>query len=268
MKTIYTLLFSTVLISFFACQKEVHFIGDTPGKIEDTSLTKFLAATGISDATLKMNLDSLVTRAKHHGWWDLCIAVYPMAGGTAKSCAVNLKSPGTFDITWAGSPSFHSDGVDGFTESDYGDTNFNDTLFAYNNASMGFYSLTNNTNCGYDMGNYGAGVYNEIGAHLDCDFEDFFGGSDFGYQPENSIGWIMASSTSSNVKFYWNDSVFYSKEGIGDNTHYTGSNMNIGWTNDDSPPNRKCGFAIIGKGFTDLQESQMYHDIADFVSKK
>ena len=267
MKT-YTPLLAFASLFLFSCQKEIHFVDETPTIVEDTALTKFITATEINDTALKTDLDSLIIKAKRHGWWDLCTAIYPMVGGTATACAVNLKSPGTYDITWVGTPSFHADGVDGFTESDYGDTNFNDSLFTYNNASMGFYSLTNSTDCGYDMGNYGSGNYNEIGVHLNCDFEDFLGGQYFGFQPANSIGWIMSSSTSSNVKFYWNDSTIYSKGDIGDPTHYTYSNINIGWTNDDAPPNRKCGFAIIGKGFTDTQESLMYTDIADFVEQK
>jgi hypothetical protein len=265
MKTFTPLLAFFTGLFFFSCQKEFYFVDE---RVEDTALNKFIIATKISDTGLKTAIDTLIARAKRHNWWDLCTAIYPMAGGTSTACAVNLKSPGTFDITWVGTPSFHSDGVDGFTKTDYGDTNFNDSLYAFNNASLGFYSLTNNTECGYDMGNYGSGKYNEIGINLACDFEEFLGGSYFGYNAPGTLGWIMASSTSSDVKFYRNDWAFYSKGDVGDSTHYTFSNINIGWTNDDSPPNRKCGFAIIGKGFTDLQESLMYSDIADFIVDK
>src|SRR5436190_22801042 len=71
---------------------------DTGGtKVDTTALGKFVKATGITDQVLKVNLDSLITRAKNHGWWDLCKAIYPFAGGTQTSCQYNLKDPRDLD---------------------------------------------------------------------------------------------------------------------------------------------------------------------------
>lgn len=59
-----------------------------------------------------LNTNYLVVALKSDGTWDTCVAIYPFVGGTAVSCAVNLKSPGTFDLTFVNTVAgdFTSDG--------------------------------------------------------------------------------------------------------------------------------------------------------------
>ena len=48
----------------------------------------------------KKAINNYVISLKSDNVWDLIHADYPMVGGTVISCAVNLKNPGTFDITF------------------------------------------------------------------------------------------------------------------------------------------------------------------------
>jgi len=48
------------------------------------------------------------------GWWSKLVACYGVYGGTANSgaaAAINWKSPGTYNVTWSGNPTFNSLGV-------------------------------------------------------------------------------------------------------------------------------------------------------------
>src|SRR5436853_6337635 len=95
-----TLLSAFFCLLLFSCQKEAsnsnnraNGNGDNNTPVDTSALGKFIKATGINDPALKDNLDSLITRARRHGWWDLSNVIYPFAGGTQASCKYNLKDP-------------------------------------------------------------------------------------------------------------------------------------------------------------------------------
>lgn len=58
------------------------------------------ARGGSLTATEKFAVNNYVIALKHGGVWVLTHADYPMVGGTVISCAVNLRNPGTFDLTF------------------------------------------------------------------------------------------------------------------------------------------------------------------------
>src|SRR5689334_2441444 len=91
MKTFILLAFATILL--FSCKKETAPSNQNTNVVDTSAVGKFVTAAAITNAQLKVNLDSLVARAKRHGWWELCNAIYPFAGGTAASCKYNLKDP-------------------------------------------------------------------------------------------------------------------------------------------------------------------------------
>lgn len=98
-------------------------------------------------------INSYVKAAKGtNGWWDDALADYPMVGGAATSCAVNLKNPGTFDLTFVNTVSgdFTSNG---WTPN--GSTSYGNTGIVYpgsNNTFFEYYSRTNSNGNFEDIG--------------------------------------------------------------------------------------------------------------------
>jgi hypothetical protein len=88
----------------------------------DTDAQAFFTATGISDTTQKNAVDALVVSLKADGIWTKCIAIYPFVGGTSATHAVNLKNPGTYDISWSGTVTHDSNGITGNGTDGYGNT--------------------------------------------------------------------------------------------------------------------------------------------------
>lgn len=78
----------------------------------DTDVTTFLTATSITNNRIQYGLDFFVTRMKALSVWTKFVGVYPYVGGTAATHAVNLKSPGTFNLTFNGTYSHSGNGVD------------------------------------------------------------------------------------------------------------------------------------------------------------
>jgi len=86
----------------------------------------FITNTGITDSTIVAEIDSLVDRAKRHGWWTLCPAIYPFVGGTATTHKYNLKDARDLDaayrLVFNGTWTHGVDGITGDGSTSYADT--------------------------------------------------------------------------------------------------------------------------------------------------
>ena len=97
-----------------------------------------------------------------------------MVGGTANTTKWNLKDPrdsdGAYRLTFYGNPVFASTGILFPTTLDYADTHLADSAIGgYNNASISYYSRTQNAISGYDMGcSDGTVPYNELSIYADA----------------------------------------------------------------------------------------------------
>ena len=116
-------------------------VSDTVGF--DPDATTFFVAAGITDSTQKAAVSSMVTSLKINSLWTKFHALYPFVGGSALAHAVNLKSPGTYDITWYNSIIHDANGVKGDGISAYGDTGLNvNTVTDLNSMAFGVYVHT------------------------------------------------------------------------------------------------------------------------------
>lgn len=99
------------------------------------------ARGGSLTVTEKGAISTYVGNLKGSGVWTLISAGYPMVGGTAISCAVNLKNPGTFDITWVNTiaSDFTANGWTPNGSTSFGITNHPPTNFLF----LEYYSRTN-----------------------------------------------------------------------------------------------------------------------------
>lgn len=85
------------------------WIGYTP---TDADVIAFLTATGIVNDRIEYALDKWVIQMKALGVWTKFVGVYPYVGGTSATHAVNLKTPGTFNLIFNGTYSHSANGVD------------------------------------------------------------------------------------------------------------------------------------------------------------
>jgi len=287
---------STILLTFaclflFACEKEVKYADVTTNVIDTSALGKFIKATGIVDTKLKANLDSLITRARRHGWWDLCNVIYPLAGGTQGSCKYNLKDPRDADAafrlsfiggTWIFTFIAANPGATG-----YGYTYFNPStqIADPNSCHLSVYSM-DDVPGGADNADIGA--YDDsahLGFYLSTrdTYPDSSGKplaeiskSVFQGTSQNGAGFFLTTKTSaSNASLYWGSSLVGqdSTAGSGNlpnldlficNQNFTGSAEPY----DAGFSQRGFAFITIGSGINNTIEALMYLDISDFVDNK
>ena len=109
----------------------------------ETDAQAFITAAAITDPTQQSAINQLVVDLKGYNVWTKMKAVYPIVGGSASSHAVNLKTPGTYNMTFATGWTHSSTGMtpNGAT---YADTSLNiNTVMSLNSMAFGVYSRTN-----------------------------------------------------------------------------------------------------------------------------
>jgi hypothetical protein len=85
----------------------------------------------------------LVQNLKAASLWSVWNALYPFVGGSSTSHSVNLKNPGTHNITWGGSVTHNTNGITGDGTSGYGNTNLNaNSVLNVNSTSLYAYCKT------------------------------------------------------------------------------------------------------------------------------
>jgi hypothetical protein len=262
MKPIVQLFFLIFVITLFsACQKP--FLN--PDGDYDANAKTFIDNAGITDATQKTAINDLTKQLKSSSLWSKFMAIYPMVGGTANTTKWNLKDPRNADaayrLTFNGSPIFSTTGILFPTNSDYADTHLTDSMFSYNNNAISYYSRTQNSQDGYDIGCIDYALpFNEFAIYHPSDATEWFGFHAYGTAPSVTTGLFILSSTANDVKRYDNAVVTDSK-GSAPVFGFTGKPVLIGWVlYAPSGGHRECSLATIGSGLTD-QEVQTFDKI-------
>jgi len=137
------------------------------GVAYDSDAQAYFTAASITDGTQKDAWNTFVVSAKANGYYSKLLAAYPFLGGTASSHSYNAINPATFQITWSGSLSHNSNGVNQSVNGT-GDTGFGNTSgWTSTSASFGCYLRTGITtdkipigdgNSTYIYGNSGTSV--------------------------------------------------------------------------------------------------------------
>jgi len=102
----------------------------SPGRVKvtggaaafDADAQAFFTAASITDSTQKSAVNQLVLDLKSYNIWTKIKALYPIVGGSASSHAVNLKTPGTYNLTFATGVTHSSTGMTGNGTSGYANT--------------------------------------------------------------------------------------------------------------------------------------------------
>lgn len=234
----------------------------------DADALAFFTAASITDTTQKSAVNQLVLDLKSYNIWTKCLALYPIVGGGAGSHAVNLKTPGTYNLTFATGMTHSSTGMVSNGTTGYANTQFNpSTQSTLNNTHLSFYSRTNVENSSIDAGNSnGSGTqwllatrFTGVGAISD-QYNSTTGR--ITNANTNSQGFYIQSRTASNVhKLFKNNSQLGTT-----NTGASGSLLNLNLTllcsNQNGTPisysTRECAFASIGDGLTDAEAANFY----------
>jgi hypothetical protein len=249
----------------------------------DADATAFFTAASITDTTQKSAVNTLALTLKSANIWTKMKALYPIVGGSASSHAVNLKQPGTFNLTFS----------TGWTHSSTGMTPSNayantflipNTHLTSNNHHLSFYSRTEVSGSASDLAcqsiqasstQYGYMILSARNTVINV-------GPYFQQQTQNenrlnpsrtsTAGFYNGSRTSSiSFKGYVNGSL------VGTNTNTASSissylpvnSLYLGAFNINnngvistlSYSTRECAFASIGDGLTDAEALSFYNAI-------
>lgn len=240
-------------------------ISAASGGASDADAQAFITAASITDPTQISAIDQLVLDLKSYNIWTKMSAIYPICGGSASSHAVNLKTPGTYNLTFSTGWTHASTGMT--PSSAYADTALTTSVIGLNSGHLSYYSRTNSTIAAEEMGalqnspnSYTDLLINYSGFGATFRYND--NGAGTGTANANSQGFYIGSRTASNViKLFKNGSTLQSLTSASGSTSST-RNIYIGAINNAGTPffysNRQCAFASIGDGLTDTEASNFY----------
>lgn len=234
----------------------------------DNDAFTFLTAAGITNTTQRNAINKLVIDLKYYNLWTKQKALYPIVGGVAASHAVNLKTPGTYNLSFTGGWTHSSTGMTPNGTSDYANTNLNSsTQLTLNDTHLSFYSRSNVPGGVHvEIGNYnGSSVIN-----LRPTVAFAIGGpSSTSYNATtNSTGLWLTSRTSNTVlKGYRNGILDATSTSLMSAT-YANLNLLIAARNESGTPlyfsTKQCAFASIGDGLTDVDALNFYNIVQQY----
>lgn len=136
----------------------------------DTDASAYLAAlvtAGVTPSASQIQAAHyFATATKWAGVWSLGTAWYPFIGGTAAAHSVNMKLPGTYNISWTGGVTHNANGITGDGTTGYGDTGIvPNSVLSQNSKHLSLYSRTDGQATAVDFGAYSsASSLDQIGA--------------------------------------------------------------------------------------------------------
>ena len=236
----------------------------------DPDAQAFITAASITDPTQQSAINTLVTDLKGYNIWTKFKAIYPIVGGSASAHAVNLKTPGTYNLTFAS----------GWTHSSTGMTPLNafantalipNSVLSLNSVHISGYLRTNLQFSGpiistEDAGTYNNGLYiwpwqstNQYSVRINDN-----GLSGVGSAPADIRGLHIATRTASNVKKYRlnNTELFNSAEtptGLNTSSIYLSASRNNANYNGN-----QLAFVSIGDGLDDTEAANFYTAVQAF----
>ena len=228
----------------------------------DADAQAFITAAAITDPTQQNAINTLVVSLKGYSIWTKFKAIYPIVGGSASSHAVNLKTPGTHNLTYGTGVTHSSNGMIGNGTTGYANTNLQpSTILLQNSTHYSFYSRTNLNLSQIEMG---AGIFLNILQirTTGITYHRVNGSALAQHADGNSLGFYTGNRTASTVINAWKNGV---KTATGPNTLSappTANNIFILGLNNSGvlnyPSTKECAFSSIGDGFTDTEAANFY----------
>jgi hypothetical protein len=242
----------------------------------DADAVAFLAAAGITDATITSAICTLVTTMKADGTWAKCSAIYPMVGGTATTHKFNLKNPldtnAAFRLTFTGGWVHSSGGALPNGTNSFANTFFNPSINASLNSHHISYYSRSNTNSTLASGEIELGAVSSIGVGSILEirtanisyFKINSGNPFISAADTDSRGYYIGNRTASNIVNGWRNSTKIVTGSTASsalvNLNYNLGAVNLNGTNVNIS-RKQCAFASIGSGLTDSEALALYNSI-------
>jgi hypothetical protein len=237
----------------------------------DPDAQAFITAAAITDATQQSAINTLVVDLKGYNIWTKFKAIYPIVGGTAASHAVNLKTPGTYNLTFSTGWTHASTGMTPNGTSAYANTSLvPSSVLSLNSTHISGYIRTNlvsqapmlsSENAGsYDNGLYIWPLQNQ--GYYSVRIND--NTSTFSTVTYDIRGFHLATRTASNVKKYRvNTAQIFNDTTV--STALNTSSIYIGASrNNANYFNNQIAFNSIGDGLTDTEAANFYTAVQAF----
>jgi hypothetical protein len=246
----------------------------------DADATAFITATGITDATQKSAINTLVDDLKSYGIWSKTKAIYPMIGGTATTHKFNLKDArdvdAAFRLTFNGGWTHSSNGATPNGTTGYANTYLNPVAQSLTSADghLSYYARTAATTADpAEIANFTnfstAFVLQSKGELTQNRF--FFGYPlrAFKIVSAAATGFMLGSSSGNSRRDIYNNGT-----SVGNNTSVDTATLgnynlyigcgNIGGTSTASFSDAQCSFASIGNELTSTEVANYYTAVQAF----
>lgn len=233
--------------------------------IETNEIIDPIAISGFNNLFLTLKADSIYTKI---------LAFYPFWGGNPLVAKCNMVNPGTFDLTFVGSPTFSYNGVSFNGTTQYARTGIIPTADLTQDDTHLFVSRRNNTNAGVDVGTEAPGATGLLlaarTAGITVNIQYFFPNNYLTAASASAPGKWCATRTSNIVQKTWKDSV---QQGATDVDAALGwANLTfelyIGGTNSSGAFANGCvcdhDCVTIGDGLTDTDVANLTTAINNF----
>jgi hypothetical protein len=229
------------------------------GSSYDTDALAFFTAASITDSTQMGAVNTLVTGLKSAGLWTKIRALYPIVGGNATAHSKNLKDINQYNLTFSNGWVHSSNGM--LPNYSYASTGLAPSTFSSNtDLHLAFYSRTNNSTAGYEMGaDYGYSGYRfDLIAKYSTLNNMYSLFETVSLAPNNdSRGFYMGLSVASGVKVVKNGTVLNTTQGTRTNLSLLTQDVYIGAEHRVNGPadysTKQCAFASIGYGMSDAE---------------
>jgi hypothetical protein len=233
----------------------------------DPDADAFILATGITDATQKSSINTLVVDLKGYGLWSKMYALYPFVGGTATTHKYNLKNPldtdAAFRLAFSGGITHDANGITGNNVNSTSDTFLSDAndldiddkhismyqrniLSTPSNTSMGV-----NATCYFYL-NFSANNYSTLGMNQ----------SAFTVATPQKGTFIMSKIVSGEFKYYQNSLTAVTKTGINNSSTNNYRILSSEFGSGSSFAN--IAFSSIGLGLTATEVTNLRTSIETF----
>jgi hypothetical protein len=225
----------------------------------------FLAATGITNATIISALNTLYADLVGYGIWNKFLAIYPFVGGTSFTHKFNLVNAAdtnsAFRLSFAGGLTHSSTGVLPNGVNGFADTFLRNDVLPIDDVHIAYYSRSNTAAANMvEIGSWKSGFNFGTGMYLRTAAGNFFGrvnGSGFiNVANANSQGFYIATknpATPNSIEFYKNLTQYVNSSAPAANyidttfKIFRPGDLNLEYTN------RESAFASIGYGLTQTQ---------------
>lgn len=242
------------------------------GGASDPDAQAFITAASITDPTEISAVDQLVIDLKSYNIWTKMKAIYPVLGGSASSHAVNLITPGTYNLTFSTGWTHASTGMTPNGTSAYADTLLaTSTAFGVDhNKHLSFYSRTNlatagnSSSIGSDNGSTGFCRFTIRGlGNIRVSVYGGTNGTASALNETDSRGFYQASRTSSTASsFYKNAILIAGGASANGTTSQITQTLLIGAARSGASityyDNKECSFASIGDSLDATETSNFY----------